>query len=609
MISQLKEYLSFYKTTLAPGYALLVTGAWGVGKTFQVRDALGKDEYHYVSLYGLQTTDEIFSAVISSMFPSSSKAQKFLGNLGSQIGRIGGLFSLAELPSSFTSAYLRRKVNSERILIFDDLERCNLAMHDKLSVINSYIEHHGCRVIVIANEEELDEEQRHVEFGHVKEKHFGRTIKVEPQITEAFGNFCGSLEPPDKREFVRRYSGEIIEAFKAAEVQSLRILKHTIEDIGRLHGALTERHLNHAEAMTELVGLFSALNLETRSGRLSKEDLDQQNRNSWEELLSEEAPQTPFAEAAKKYQSINLFSKLLRDDAVIDMLIDGRYTHELIRKSLDASLYFLPPEESSPWEVVINFNEIDDEEVERARQKMQDQFDGREVTNPGEILHVFSLNLLMARHKILSDDIPTVVRNCKQYIDDLLSDDRLPPRPTQSQWSRDEERGYAGHGYWVEDEYREEFDDLFSYLNNAREKALEKQFPAITARLLTLVETDASAFRGLVSVTKDGGNDYVEIPILAHIAPEDFVTAWLRSPKKNWRQIYSALSERYQGRNFSGELEPEKQWVLSVIQIMEAEAEKSDGFAAYRIERITPSYLTIRIQLEDAAKNEASGST
>ena len=49
----LKSYLDYYKDLDRPGYAVLVTGEWGVGKTYQVQKVLAPEEYIYVSLFGL----------------------------------------------------------------------------------------------------------------------------------------------------------------------------------------------------------------------------------------------------------------------------------------------------------------------------------------------------------------------------------------------------------------------------------------------------------------------------------------------------------------------------------------------------------------------------
>lgn len=56
-MTHLDEYLKYYSTLDAPSYAVLVTGAWGTGKTFQVLECIPKEERIYVSLYGVQSVE------------------------------------------------------------------------------------------------------------------------------------------------------------------------------------------------------------------------------------------------------------------------------------------------------------------------------------------------------------------------------------------------------------------------------------------------------------------------------------------------------------------------------------------------------------------------
>ena len=44
-MSNLNNYIDYYKTLVKPGYAVLVTGKWGTGKTYQVKKALRNDKY------------------------------------------------------------------------------------------------------------------------------------------------------------------------------------------------------------------------------------------------------------------------------------------------------------------------------------------------------------------------------------------------------------------------------------------------------------------------------------------------------------------------------------------------------------------------------------
>ena len=73
------------------------------------------------------------------------------------------------------------------------------------------------------------------------------------------------------------------------------------------------------------------------------------------------------------------------------MLIEGRYRPETIRGALDGSHFFIRPTEAPPWKVVMSFDQLPDEVVKTAAARMEEQFKNREVTESGEMLHIFAL--------------------------------------------------------------------------------------------------------------------------------------------------------------------------------------------------------------------------
>lgn len=599
MESHLEEYLNYYKNREAPGYAVLVTGEWGTGKTYQVRKIFEKDEEYYVSLFGLQTADDVHAAVLAVMDPKMAKVKSFVGGAGKAAEGLGGLASLLGTVPKMLNAVFRQNVNKKRTIIFDDLERCNINTKDKLGVINTYVEHHHCRVVVIAHDEKIVGE-----FNVEKEKLFGQTIKVEPNISAAFGAFCSKffkdkndILGPEKLKFVTTHNPAIIEIFKDSEAGSLRILRHVIEDLGRLFESLDKEHLEKLGVMDTLVRLFSALNIEVRSGFLVEADLRdrrnavQQHYAKQTDSKTDQSEEPNFLVADKKYGSVGLNDNLLHDDLIIQMLIEGRYDKETICSSLNDSPYFLKPEEAPPWRVVMDFDQLEDEVLNVAIEAMQAQFENRTVTVPGEMLQIFTLRMLMSKEGELDDDIVKIIDGCKLYIDDLLAADRLPAKERGSRGEHGLATAYGGCQYWDLANIKEQFKEIFEHLIDARAQAFEKQFPEIVVNLLDLVKSDGNAFREHVSYTNAGENLYAGVPVLSEIAPKDFVDAWLVSPKANWREVFYALGSRYETGHLDRELKAEKDWAREVVKLLEQKAAEVKGFQALRIQRIIPSVM------------------
>src|ERR1700693_1551691 len=70
------EYLTYYcALPHPPHYAVMVSGPWGVGKTYLVKRFLNRHFEEskrpiYVSLYGLSTIDEIDAALFQAIYPA-----------------------------------------------------------------------------------------------------------------------------------------------------------------------------------------------------------------------------------------------------------------------------------------------------------------------------------------------------------------------------------------------------------------------------------------------------------------------------------------------------------------------------------------------------------
>ncbi|MGN7773540.1 hypothetical protein [Phyllobacterium sp. 22552] len=589
--SHLQDYLQYYISLDRPGYAVLVTGEWGTGKTFQVTNSLSAEKYYYVSLFGIQSVEQLHAEVLAAAFPTLDKAGKFFNWVGETSKDVGGIFALGGAAPGAFNALFRRELKPERALIFDDLERSNLQLADVLGGINFYVEQQGFQVIVIAHDEKLANG-----FLSMREKTFGQAIRIEPQINLAFESFVTGLKSTSGATFVRTHQDTILGIFAESRERSLRILRHLIEDLDRLHRALTMEHLAHEPAMRHLVKLFSAFNIEMRTGNLSETNLRNRKNARLNAAIrsrgkTDAEEVDPLVVADTKFKEIDLEDGLLNDHVLIAMFVDGRYEPNEIRRSLDNSVYFLRPSEVSPWKVVINFDELDDEVIGKAVDEMDVQFAERSVTDTGELLHIFALRLMMADNGIIKRSLEEELRACKDYIDDLLKDNRLPARPTRWDWRSSFNNGYDGYGYWITENARPSFTKIHEYLMEAREQALTNTFPAIREHLLKTMSHDSKAVFEMISPTNNGENPYAHIALLHGIAPAAFVDAWLSAPIDQWRMIQYALQNRYEHERINRDLSVERDWARSVHQELLDRAEAATGFASLRIRRLIPSVL------------------
>lgn len=590
--SHLKKYLGYYCTCQNPGYAVLVTGEWGTGKSFQVNEALATKEKYYVSLFGLQTVEDVYSTVYATMFPIKAKIKGAAGTVGETGVDFGfGSISAGGLASGVVNALIREKVNTDRTLIFDDLERCGLTLKETLGVINRYVEHHGCRVVVIAHDERLT-----ADFKESKEKLFGQTIKIEPQTLSAFDKFIYTYKETNSYSFLQSCSEDILGIFNSSSANSLRILKHVVEDLTRLFEALSENHKQNTKAMIELTCLFTALNIEIRCGNLTYSDLIDRNNAVLHHYIRQRGSnngveQPGIVAADARYPNIDLTNQLLSDETVINLFINGNFIPKQIQESLDYSPYFMKPAEVEPWRVFIKFDELDEIVVDEAVIRLKTQFSDREVVDSGDMLHLFALRFLFSQIGLITANFNEVVNECKEYLDDLLSQGRLPPRETGWRWTESLATSYGGYGYWVDESYRQHFQEVSSYLITSRITAMRNSFPQLAQELLKLITTDGSEFVENICHTSRGGNKFAAIDILSSITPEDFVREWMSSTPQNWHPIKTGLTERYSTGLLNRELASEASWIIEVLNLLEEEHTNEVGVRKKRLDRVIPRDL------------------
>ena len=618
-MSELKDYLDYYKSLSNPGYAVLITGAWGVGKTYQVKDALKADEYYYVSLFGLESRETIEAALLTEANPSLVKNKGWLRRGAQKAKEVGGLYSLIGVLPSAINALLKIELNPQKIIVFDDLERCNLDIKTLFGVINWFVEHQGSKVVVIAHDDKLGEE-----LETQKEKIFGHTISIEPKLTAAFyvfleeirnSKFMSSEKAEEATKFLRANRRIIFSVFEQQVVEndegefqvyggnSLRVLRRCLFDVARLYSIIEPKYLSHEDTVFDLVSEFCIFNLEHKMGALPVRSLTHdwadEIRGRWErQMRGEDGTNVTFFPLEKvehKYAQIRL-NKLFLDQRVLsELIVKGNYDANLLNERLSVSTYFSTPKDLPAWRRFMSFDELDDDIVELAKEELLDQFKNREIHDVGEMLNMFALRFMMSENEIIDHNIQAVEKSCFKYIDDLLFNGELPPRPTDSDWPAGlrYENSY-GYAYWVKDSYKGNFEKVHQHLNNARVKAFDNNGEKIGEEILTALKNDFEEFTKLISY-RLGEGKYALIPVMHTINIDELIDIWFELPKVTWRHIQYAFNSRYEhGRlqndeHNTGELVAEREWTMQLREALEKRAAAVTGYQRLRIMRIIPN--------------------
>ena len=173
IITEIERYLS----DTSYNYAVMIDGDWGCGKTYFVKNGLSKAiaEHEkesktprkavYVSLYGHKTILDIQDTIAIRLHIVSGSEKKFWNKLGKKRLVGNGVHSAITLAKAARDIFAPgasvfeieepwRDLTSY-IFIFDDIERCDCSLNEIFGFINGLVEHEGVKVILVANEKEI----------------------------------------------------------------------------------------------------------------------------------------------------------------------------------------------------------------------------------------------------------------------------------------------------------------------------------------------------------------------------------------------------------------------------------------------------------------------
>lgn len=207
IIDIVKEYIENKNTD----YAIMIDGEWGSGKTYFVKNILEKRlkeiggdklleiKFIYVSAYGIKETKEldnkIYEKIIIEFLPQEFKnkykdIEKGLGSLYEILKEFKKIPNIPMNSIRNLIEILQKRNCKNYILIFDDLERCEMPITELLGYINEFVEHKEMKTIIIANEKEILKKKMHsnTELKYLVVENERLDIPVEKDIFNLFQN-------------------------------------------------------------------------------------------------------------------------------------------------------------------------------------------------------------------------------------------------------------------------------------------------------------------------------------------------------------------------------------------------------------------------------------
>lgn len=179
---ELKSELDYYIATPTSKYAVMVSGEWGCGKTYMLKNLYLREldkKYRknnknnkkpiYVTLNGINDIAEIKNKIFIELSNDSvlKKASPIV-NLASLAFEVINKETGKTIKKGYTEL-LNKMVEIKNIVIFfDDLERCKIEITEILGFINDLVENYDAKVIIIADEDKIN---KNFAFENIEQKY------------------------------------------------------------------------------------------------------------------------------------------------------------------------------------------------------------------------------------------------------------------------------------------------------------------------------------------------------------------------------------------------------------------------------------------------------
>jgi len=596
--SHIEEYLDYYcRLPHAPGFAILLKGEWGSGKTWFINRFINKyRENHqeesqrclYISLYGMTSFSEIEDAFFQQLHPIlGSKGMAIAGKILKGVAKITLKIDLNDdatlntpIPDLDLPKYFKNIDKS--VLIFDDLERCKIDLSNLLGYINYFVEHQELKVILIANEDEL---LKNSSYKFIKEKLIGKTFSMSLDFEGALENFITTVNESVVRDFLSDNIELTKNLYEKAEYENLRTLRQNILDFERIFDALPDKAQNKPEVLQDIWKLLTALSIEIRRGAMNPKDirkLQEEYVSGWSKntiqssnLTTESSDEelTSLQKILNRYPFLNPYA-LVPSSLWWQTFFDkGTIDQQELKQSILNSKYF--QDENTPdWVSLWHFHDLSDDQFRKIFRRVESEYNDKKYEDIGVVKHVFGLFLVLSDIGLYQKIKNKILEDSKTYVDYLRSKSKLPDVSPLDL----ETDSYGSLIYQGKD--LDEFKEFSSYVDKIGGLVWQENMVGAGEDLLTIMQSDVRRFSEMVYLRNSHNMDdreYYQIPIFKYINSNTFVEKLLSISSEDQRRVFWALSERYKFDSINEQLIEELEWLRAVQCLLEAEVLNRQG--------------------------------
>lgn len=468
--------------------------------------------------------------------------------------------------------------NLPELLIFDDIERCEMSSGELLGLINKFVEHQTKNVVLCAfieREDKTDKENKRDDFLSRKEKVVGRTVRIVADAQNALSEFISAMPEGHGKQWYQSNVGLVLKVFTEATHSNLRILRQCLHDCGRVIDVLDEDLRISTDAMTRFVRTYLALAMAIATGKTKPQEL--RDRSDYKCLTKSDDGGEPHSlyKCVGDHPHAEIYtgsdSSIIPLELGFSLIGIGFEASDMINRTLRATGQFSGTQAVPLWRRFVEWRVMSKADLESTYKEALAYIYEDEVIEPGPYLQIADTLIIIAQDGCRKGDETT--KKIKNRIVDLAKMEKIPPATYGESYGWSIEIGkfaFGGVMFSLNDRNRL----LIEAMKNAQFLAFGNSQPAEAKRLLDLLRKDIEAF----GLELSWGNDtagYHTTSILHEIDAIQFANAIFEYIILGHLEAIKiqviALSERHR----SGNVQEELFWAFEVQTALSNLAEKA----------------------------------
>ena len=586
MLNQhIEKFLDYYtddEKLKNPQYAVLLKGKWGSGKTYFINEYKKqlKQKYIYVSLYGITSYDEIETKFLQSTNP------KIFNNKTIFASKIANEFINEKIKGSLKDVKkILSSLNAkERILIFDDIERCSMDIIDLLGYINNFVEHQSYKVILIANEEELEKTEK---YTKIKEKLIGKTFEFKSDINQAYNSFVEELS---NEKILRTYKNIIVKLFEKSKCNNLRLLRQGLFDFKRVYDLVLKEYERKEEFIKDIIKLYFIFIFEYRSGKfLLFNSLKKDEQKSWDSFLKttknktkEEKEKTIYEKIYERYRVYILNSLILNLETWKEIIRNSYINIEKIKDEILESKYFID-DNTENWKRLWNYMELTDSNFYEVFNKVYSNLKKYKYNDLFQVMLISSTILKIKSLGLIQENEKEIFNVLEKQIDNLFKEELVHKSLILHKDITINNHSFGTLGF---DTDFESYKKIKKYIEKKIVEEEKNIFRNSYTEIEEAIKNDSSNLYTLLSHSNNREIPYYNKPIFAYIDISNLAKLLIESSNHSQYTFGGIIEDRYKHNIFTSKLEEEFDNIYKLHALIKEEADKKEGkISGYRLKQ------------------------